>query len=198
MSEKVDNAGVRFGMWLFLYTEIMLFGGLFILYAAYYYQYTQDFVNAGKKLDLVFGAANTLILLTSSFTIAAAIQSMKRDLKKATMILLGITIVLAFVFLVNKYIEWNHKFAADIFPGSEILSSGPRGVTIFFGLYFTLTGLHALHVLIGACVLSVTLVFVQRGKVSAERINIIENAGLYWHLVDIIWIFVFPLFYLIL
>lgn len=196
--KHTDNSGVRLGMWLFLYTEIMLFGGLFVLYAAYYYSYTKDFISAGRELELVFGAANTLVLLSSSFTVAASIQSMKRGLKKHAMVLLGVTIAFALIFLTNKYFEWTHKFSHGIFPDSEHLASGPRGETIFFGLYFTLTGLHALHVFIGAAVLSISMFFIKQGKISRERINFLENAGLFWHLVDIVWIFLFPLFYLVL
>lgn len=198
MSVQTDNAGIRLGMWLFLYTEIMLFGGLFVLYAAYYYRYSQDFITGGKELELIIGSANTAILLVSSFTVAAAIEAMRKNARKVAILLLCITIILAFAFLVNKYIEWGHKFEHGIFPGSDYLMHAPKGVAVFFGLYFTLTGLHALHVCIGIIVLSINVIFSVRGKITGKRMNMLENSGLYWHLIDIIWIFLFPLFYLIL
>lgn len=198
MNSHIDNRGVAFGMWLFLYTEFMLFGALFLLYGAYYYRYTQDFIAAGRELELGFGAANTVILLISSFTAACSIEAMRRNMKRAVFILLGITILLGTVFLVNKYIEWSHKFAHGIYPGSESLAGGPAGGTVFYGLYFTLTGLHAIHIIIGLIVFSACICFTASGRISSDRINFLENSGLYWHLVDIIWIFLFPLFYLIL
>jgi cytochrome c oxidase subunit 3 len=197
MEANVDNKGVRLGMWLFLYTEIMLFGGLFVLYAAYYYRYSQDFIAAGRETELFIGTLNTAILLTSSFTVASAIAAMKRESKKAVLVFLSITIILAMAFLVNKYFEWSHKFEHGFYPGSNKLAN-EMGKSMFFGLYFTLTGLHALHICIGIIVLSTCLGLTAAGRITAERINILENSGLYWHLVDIIWIFLFPLFYLLL
>ena len=197
MEVNADAKGARLGMWLFLYTEIMLFGGLFVLYAAYYYRYTQDFVAAGRETELFMGTLNTAILLTSSFTVASAIAAMRRKSKKAVLMLLSITILLALAFLLNKYFEWSHKFEHGLYPGSATLEN-EMGQTIFFGLYFTLTGLHALHVCIGIIVLGTCLWLTAAGRITAERINILENSGLYWHLVDIIWIFLFPLFYLLL
>ncbi len=192
-----ETGGARLGMWLFLYTEIMLFGGLFVLYAAYYYRYTQDFIEAGKETELFLGTLNTVLLLISSFTVASAIAAMKRESKKAAIALLGVTIFLAACFLVNKYIEWDHKFEHGLYPGSPILAA-KMGMTIFFGLYFTLTGLHAIHVCIGIIVLSTNIVLTGKGWITPARMNFLENSGLYWHLVDIIWIFLFPLFYLLL
>ncbi len=193
-----DDIGARYGMWLFLYTEIMLFSGLFVLYAGYYYQYTSYFIEGGKEMDLFIGTLNTAILIISSFMVATSVAAMKRGSKKTVLILLGIAILLGFVFLFNKYLEWSHKFGEGIFPGSDTLINGPHGRIIFFGLYFTLTGLHALHVTVGIIALTVCVIFTKKGAISAERVTILDNVGLYWHLVDLIWIFLFPLFYLIL
>jgi cytochrome c oxidase subunit 3 len=198
MTAHTDNTGVRFGMWLFLYTEIMLFGGLFVLYAAYYHRFPQDFIAGGKELDLLFGAVNTAILLSSSFTVAASIEALKRESKKAALVLLAMTVLFALAFLCIKYVEWTHKFRHGYYPGSEKLLEGPQGITMFFGLYFSLTGLHALHVAIGMGVLLACWVLVLKGGITGSRINILENSGLFWHLVDVVWIFLFPLFYLIL
>ena len=192
-----ETGGARLGMWLFLYTEIMLFGGLFVLYAAYYYRYTQDFIQAGKETELFLGTLNTALLLLSSFTVASAIAAMKKKSRRLAIMLLGATIFLAACFLLNKYFEWSHKFEHGLYPGSQVLA-GQNGMTIFFGLYFMLTGLHALHVCIGIIVLSTNIVLAARGWTHSGRMNFLENSGLYWHLVDIIWIFLFPLFYLLL
>ena len=198
MHANTDNEGSRLGMWLFLYTEIMLFGGLFVLYAVYYNRYPGEFSAAGRELELAKGALNTGLLLLSSFTAAASIETLRKGAKRAALGLLGSTVLLGLVFLFNKYLEWSHKFAHGIFPGSETLLKGPKGETLFYGLYFTLTGLHALHVFLGCAVLSACWVLVLKGRVTGERMNLLENTGLYWHLVDIVWIFLFPLFYLIL
>ena len=186
------------GMWLFLYTEIMLFGGMFVLYAAYYTRYTSDFIEGGKILDLWMGTLNTVILLSSSFTVAAAITAIRRSSKKTALVLLAISIFFGLLFLFNKYVEWGHKFEADIYPGSSTLEAAGYGSSMFFGLYYVITGLHGLHIVIGVTLLSISFVFILMGRIHAERFAILENSGLYWHLVDLIWIFIFPLFYLIL
>ncbi len=198
MATHTDSIGPRMGMWFFLYTEIMLFGGLFILYAAYYHRYSADFIAAGRETMLVLGTLNTALLLISSFAVAAAVEAMSRNSSKKVILLLSLTIVLGLIFLFNKYLEWSRDFADGFYPGSDRMINGPVGQSIFFALYFTLTGLHALHVLIGTGVLGSCLVFTAKGNITAGRMNYLENAGLFWHLVDIIWIFLFPLFYLLL
>ena len=198
MEKTVDTTGVRIGMWLFLYSEVLLFGGLFVLYAAYFHRYPEFFVEGGKELDRLIGALNTVVLLVSSFTVAASITALQRNKKVQSISFLLFSIFCGFIFLVNKYFEWGAKFAHDIYPNSDTLAFGDPGLNIFFGLYYVITGLHGLHVIIGMTLLAVALWYVIRGKVHAERFGLLENAGLYWHLVDLIWIFVFPLFYLVL
>lgn len=199
MSEHhVDNTGSKFGMWLFLYSELMLFGGLFVLYAAYYYQYTTFFISGGKQLDLFFGTMNTVILLLSSFTVACSIEAMRKNSKKLVLLLLGLTVFFGILFLCNKYIEWNHKFQHGIYPGSAYMEQSAKGLVIFFGLYFTMTGLHALHLLIGLIVIGVCFFLCWSDRINAKDFITLDNSGLYWHLIDVIWIFLFPLFYLIL
>jgi cytochrome c oxidase subunit 3 len=185
-------------MWLFLYTEIMLFGGLFVIYANYYYRYTSEFIEAGSELSVPIGALNTTLLLVSSFAVAASITALRRGSKKATLALLGSAIFMGLLFLVNKYFEWGDKFAHGIYPGSETLAEGPHGVTVFYGLYYTITGLHGVHVIIGMVLLGICVAMVSRGRVHEGDYVWLDNSGLYWHLVDLIWIFIFPLFYLIL
>jgi len=198
MTKTKDILGGKIGMWLFLYTEIMLFGGLFVLYAAYLSKYADDFIVGGKELSLNFGLVNTLILLVSSFMVAAAITAVQRKTTRTAVLFLLGAISLGIVFLTNKYFEWGHKFEIGIYPNAPDLVNGPPGRNIFFSLYYVITGLHGLHIIIGLVLLSVSLVFLVRNKITPENYAVLENAGLYWHLVDLIWIFVFPLFYLII
>lgn len=198
MRSQVDRVGIKIGMWLFLYSEIILFGGLFVLYAAYLHRYPQSFAVGGKELNRVIGALNTVVLLVSSFTVAASITAIQKNSRKLTIGLLLFSIFCGVIFLVNKYFEWGAKIQHGIYPNSETLVSGEPGLNIFFGLYYVITGLHGLHVIIGMVLLAISTVLVWRGKVDGSRLSMLDNSGLYWHLVDLIWIFVFPLFYLVL
>ena len=198
MSARIDETGIKIGMWLFLYSEIILFGGLFVLYAVYFHEYPEHFAVGGKELDRIIGAINTVVLLVSSFTVAASITAIQRNARKHTIGLLLFSIFCGFIFLINKYFEWGAKIHHDIFPNSETLVNGEPGLNIFFGLYYVITGLHGLHVIIGMILLSISLALVLMGKVNKSRFAMLDNSGLYWHLVDLIWIFVFPLFYLVL
>lgn len=192
-----DAIGAKMGMWLFLFTEMLLFGGLFLLYMAYRLQYTQDFIVAAKELNLMMGTINTIVLLTSSLTMALSIAAIQRNRKSLAIWMLILTIFFALVFMVIKYFEWSAKFHHGIFPGSPELINLPNGEVVFYGLYFSMTGLHALHVLIGVVILAFMLIFFLKGKITQNDYIKLENSGLYWHLVDLIWIFLYPLFYLI-
>lgn len=198
MSAQIDKTGIKIGMWLFLYSEIILFGGLFVLYGAYFHRYPEFFAEGGKELNRILGATNTIVLLISSFTVAASITAIQKNAKKHAVGFLSFSIFCGMVFLVIKYFEWGAKFHHDIYPNSETLVSGEPGLNIFFGLYYVITGLHGLHVIIGMVLLSVSLVMVLGDKITSSRFSMLDNSGLYWHLVDLIWIFVFPLFYLVL
>jgi cytochrome c oxidase subunit III len=192
-----DDVGSKIGMWLFLFTELILFGGMFLVYAVYRFMHPGEFQLAAQELDTFVGTVNTIILLTSSLTVAMAIAAIRQDRKGLAMMLVAITIVLALAFLVNKYFEWGHKFALGLYPRSPELLSRPQGEILYFGLYYTMTGLHALHVIIGMVVLAVSFVGISRGSINSHAYVRLEVGGLYWHLVDIIWIFLFPLFYLL-
>ena len=191
-----DYQGAKLGMWLFLFTEILLFGGLFLLYSVYRSTYPLDFHTGGQHLNTFIGVANTFILLTSSLTVAVAISAMQMGNRKLTMVCLGFTIALAIMFLVNKYIEWMEEIRRGIYPNGPALLKLPAGEKIFYGLYYSMTGLHGLHVLAGILALSFILDFVRREKITSADCTKIENVGLYWHLVDVIWIFLLPLLYL--
>jgi cytochrome c oxidase subunit III len=197
--EHYDPEASKIGMWLFIFTELLLFGMLFVIYAVYRYMNHDAFHLAAEELDTFVGAVNTVILLISSMTIAMSTTSLQKGKMKETIILCGVTLVLGVVFLVNKYVEWGGKFDHGIIPGSDYLVSNfSQGEILFFGLYFIMTGLHALHIIIGLILIGVVMYRIYIRKVHADRPVLLENTGLYWHLVDIIWIFLFPLFYLIL
>lgn len=196
--EHRDDTGARFGMWLFLYTEVILFSGLFLLYAMALVKFPDEYVIASNKLNVIFGAANTVVLLTSSLTIALAITAIQRNQIRLCINLCIATILLAVVFLINKYFEWSHEISLGIYPGSDTLQDMGAGVASFFNLYYFTAGLHGLHVLIGATLIGVVAVMIAKGKVTSERYTLLENSALYWHLVDLVWIFVFPLYYLII
>jgi cytochrome c oxidase subunit III len=192
-----DDTGSRMGLWLFLFSELILFGGMFIIYAVYRFKHPDEFRLAAAELDPFIGTINTLILLTSSLTVAMSITAIQQGKKHLSMVLLGTTLVLALVFLINKYFEWSHKISLGIYPKSPDLLNKPPGEILYFGLYYVMTGLHALHVIIGMIVLAFVLAFIAKGKINQHSFVQLESGGLYWHLVDIIWIFLFPLFYLI-
>jgi cytochrome c oxidase subunit 3 len=190
-----DYTGAKVGMWLFLYTEVLLFGGMFLVYSIYRTRFPMMFHKSSEELSLAVGAANTVILLTSSLTMAMAITAVQRGRKTLSLMFQAVTIAFGFAFLVNKYFEWTAKFEHGIYIGSPEIET--YGENMFYSLYYVMTGLHGLHVLIGVVVLLFMLVFTAKGIVHRGDFVKLENSGLYWHLVDIIWIFLFPLFYLI-
>ncbi len=193
-----DNAAAKLGMWLFLFTEILLFGGLFLLYAVYLARYPVEFSAAGRQMHIVFGTLNTVILLSSSLLAAMAVTASQRGEQQRVLWLLAGTICCAAIFLGNKYIEWSAEIGHGNYPGSPRLAAGPPGESVFFSIYYLTAGLHGLHVLVGGILLTWILVKVQRGSIRAGNDILLENGALYWHLVDLVWIFIFPLYYLIL
>jgi len=192
-----DDEGSKIGMWLFIFTEILLFGGLFIVYSVYRFQNPLAFHLAHEELSVGIGTLNTVILLISSMTVAMSISAIQFGNTRRTVFLLEMSLLLGAIFLINKYFEWSGKFGHGIYPGSEALRELGQGEVLFFGLYFFMTGLHALHIIIGLILLAVMLGKVQKGTINSDYNVQLENSGLYWHLVDLIWIFLFPLFYLI-
>jgi cytochrome c oxidase subunit 3 len=192
-----DYAGSKIGMWLFLLTEILLFGALFMLYSIFRSSNAVDFHNAATELNTTIGALNTVLLLTSSLAMAVAVSATQKGHMSAATVSLSVTILLALAFLVNKYFEWSAKIHHGIYPNSPELGLREYGEGMFFSLYYVMTGLHGLHVLGGVVALSIMLLLLRRGSIGQDNFAKIENAGLYWHLVDLIWIFLFPLFYLI-
>ncbi len=195
----IQNHAVRLGMWLFLGTEVLLFAGLFLGYTVYRYLYPQTFHLASRDLNLTLGAVNTIVLITSSLTVALAYNAIQRGNAKRCVRLLAFTILCACAFLVIKGFEYQHKFHEGMLPGKFYTYEGLKlpGANIFYAVYFLATGLHAFHVIVGMSVLAWVMVRVKKGLYTAEYNVPIELGALYWHLVDLVWIFLFPLLYLI-
>jgi len=197
---KQQTDSSKLGMWLFLATEVIFFGGLFVAYSVYRFLHPELFSEAHKFLDVGMGATNTVVLLFSSLTVVLAIHAAQQNKQNWVIINLVITLLCACAFLVIKYFEYSHKIHAGLLPGHFFTNgtvSNPDQTHIFFGIYFLMTGLHGIHVVIGIFVLLWMLIKSIRGQINAQYYTPLEITGLYWHLVDVIWIFLFPLFYLI-
>jgi len=195
--EHRDDIGSRLGMWVFIFTEILLFGGLFLVYAVMRSKYSPEFHQAALHLNTFIGALNTIVLLISSATVAMSVTAVQKGNNRFAVRFLLITLICAVIFLINKYFEWGHKISIGLYPGSDLMLTLNHGSVMFFSLYFFMTGLHMLHLIIGAVLLMVVTVRIQRISINRDRYVLLENSGLYWHLVDLIWIFLFPLLYLI-
>jgi cytochrome c oxidase subunit 3 len=187
------------GMWLFLVTEIMFFGGVFTAYVVYRAANSRAFALGSHELDITLGTTNTAVLIGSSLTMALAVWAAQKGKGKLSALYTLATIALGLVFLGIKVVEYSAKFEHHLFPGPNFHWAGsePAGVEMFFNLYFILTGLHAAHMVIGIGVLLVVAALAWRGAFTKENHNLVECVGLYWHFVDIVWIFLFPLLYLL-
>ena len=218
--EQQREAGAL-GMWVFLVTELMFFGGMFLAYTLYRTKFPAAFASASNHLDLTLGAVNTVVLILSSFTMALAVYSSQVGKRRNQIACLILTIVLGLTFLGIKAVEYHDKYEDSLIPGQlipgrpfkpEVQEPGTpydkhklhllpgatvKNVEMFYWIYFAMTGMHALHMIIGIGVLSVILFFSWRGRYGPEYHNPVEISGLYWHFVDIIWIFLFPLLYLL-
>jgi len=196
--EKQDYAA-RLAMWLFLATEVLLFAGLFLGYTVYRHFYHETFHEASRTLSITLGTINTIVLITSSLTVALAFHAVKVGKNNQAVALLVFTVLCAIAFLVIKGFEYRHKFEEGMLPGQfysykEI--TGP-GANLYFTIYFLSTGLHAFHVIVGMSVLIWLTLRIKRGAYSPNHYVAVELGALYWHLVDLVWIFLFPLLYLI-
>jgi cytochrome c oxidase subunit III len=187
------------GMWAFLLTEIMFFGGLFTGYAVYRTAYPAAFAEGSHHLDIMLGGINTAVLICSSLTMALAVHSAQLGERQTLTRFLLLTMLLGLVFLGIKGVEYAHKFEEHLVPGSRFVAEGPHApqVQLFFGFYFSMTGMHALHMVIGIGILAVLAWQAWRGYFSPAYLTPVELTGLYWHFVDIVWIFLFPLLYLL-
>jgi cytochrome c oxidase subunit III len=204
LAHQFDSLGQQteaatLGMWVFLVTEVLFFGGLFVTYTVYRAFYPAAFAAASHELDILLGGINTAVLITSSLTMALAVHAAQLGQRRLLMIFLVVTMVLGAVFLGIKAVEYYGKFAEHHVPGAtfQFEREYQRHAQIFFSLYFIMTGLHAIHMIIGIGVLLVMWIWAWRGRITSDYAGPIEISGLYWHFVDIVWIFLFPLLYLI-
>ena len=208
VSPEQQFDAAKLGMWLFLVTEVLLFSGMFVAYAVYRSWHPEVFLQASELLDWRLGALNTVVLLASSFTVALAIHFVQKGENDKVIGFLIVTLACAAVFMIVKYFEYEGKFSHGVFPGAGF---EPHGIVDgkdyskydipfapqFFSIYFVMTGIHGVHVLVGMGLFGWLTTRVARGHFSPQYYTPVELTGLYWHLVDIIWIFLFPLLYLI-
>jgi cytochrome c oxidase subunit III len=195
-----QHEAASLGMWIFLATEVMFFGGLFAGYAIYRNLYLPGFSAGSHMLNVTIGAINTAVLICSSLTMALAVRAAQLGKRNSLVAFLILTILLGLAFVIFKLtLEWRHDYLEGFAPGLNFTFAGPnaKSVELFFCFYFAMTGVHALHMVLGVGVLAVLLLLAWRGHFGPDRFNAVEAAGLYWHFVDIIWIFLFPLLYLI-
>lgn len=204
VAHQFDDAEQQFeasvlGMWIFLLTEVMFFGGILTAYAIYFIAYTQAFEDASNHLSLSLGALNTVVLLTSSLTMARAVHAAQAESSRMQTRWLGRTIFLGLVFLVVKAFEYRSKFVDAMVPGDSFSFEGAHAAQheLFMSFYFALTGLHAVHMIIGVALLGVLWWMARRGRFDGAYFTPVEMTGLYWHFVDLVWIFLFPMLYLL-
>ena len=214
-SPQQQEEAAKMGMWVFLVTEILMFSGLFVAYTVARFWYPETFLHSHEFLSIPMGALNTFVLITSSLTMALAVRAAQTNNQKQLSLQLLLTVLFALVFMVVKYFEYTHKFHDCLVPGlagefnlmgsafgvgehcehaQHLLAMGGQP-NLFFGLYFAMTGLHGLHVVVGIGV--ILWIYFTRKRYSSEYYTPVENVGLYWHLVDLVWIFLFPLLYLV-
>ena len=209
--EQQREAGTL-GMWIFLVTEIMFFGGMFLAYTLYRTLYPEAFASASNHLDITLGAVNTGVLILSSFTMAMAVYFTQTGKSRPQVLCLILTLILGLTFLGIKAVEYHQKYTDRLIPGKLIpgaeFTTDPHAVHLlegatlkqvemFYYIYFAMTGMHALHMIIGAGLLLYLIIFSLKGRFDPEYHSPVEVIGLYWHFVDIVWIFLFPLLYLL-
>jgi cytochrome c oxidase subunit 3 len=195
---RQQSESATLGMWLFLLTEILFFGGLFAVYTVYRWKYPDAFAEGSHQLDVLLGAVNTGLLILSSLTMAMAVHSAQLGKKQALIVFLILTIILGSAFLGIKAVEYSHKYHEHLIPGPSFhLDRNPVEGQLFFSLYFALTGMHAFHMIVGVGLLTWLIVKAAKGRFSPAWHSPVEMTGLYWHFVDIVWIFLFPLLYLL-
>ena len=194
-----DRVTSVFGMWVFLVTEAMFFGAAIGVYLIYLFLHRGAFEAASHHMNALLGGINTLVLLTSSLAVALAVHCAEHDQRKRAALLLAFTVLCAFAFLGIKATEYTEHIHNHLLPGANFVYDGPdaANVQLFFGMYFVLTGLHGLHVIGGIFFIGIVAMRVLRGHYAGGNYSKVENAGLYWHFVDIVWIFLYPLLYLI-
>ena len=194
-----QHESVSLGMWIFLATEVMFFGGMFLGYSVYRGTYHAAYAEASRHLDVLLGGVNTAVLLCSSLTMALAVHAAQLGSRKVVVLFLLATIALGLVFLGVKSFEYYHKYEEHLIPGSGFVFPGSNSnhAQLFFSFYFAMTGMHALHMIVGIAIMLAMIAWTSKGRFSSAYYFPIEMTGLYWHFVDIVWVFLFPLLYLV-
>ncbi|PLY06097.1 MAG: cytochrome C oxidase subunit III [Arcobacter sp.] len=192
-----DYTASKLGFWLFLFTELMLFGSLFLVFSFFFYRMSEAFVASSQELSFLLGGINTIILLISTYFMGMALINLKDNEIKSCRKKIYITIALASLFLIVKLIEWSIEINHGIYPDSELLNTREYGVILFFGLYFTMTGFHGIHIIVGIGLMLWVLRKIRKEEVNSKKYVVFENIALYWDLVHLVWVFLFPLFYII-
>jgi cytochrome c oxidase subunit III len=197
MEHQFDAA--KLGVWLFLCTEVLMFGGLFVGYIIFHSLYPDMFAEGAKHLDWRLGATNTVVLLVSSFTMALAIRFAQTNDRKKSFWMLGLTLLCAATFMIIKYFEYSHKIHLGLEPGRlfHFKDAASSNLALYFSFYFLMTGLHGSHVLVGMGLITWLMIRTKRGDFDPNYYTAVEGVGLFWHLVDLIWIYLFPLLYLV-
>ncbi len=189
------------GIWLFMVTEILMFGGLFVAYSIMHNLYPEMFAEGAEHLDWRMGFLNTLVLIFSSLTMALGIYFIQKNDRQKAVMSLGITIVCGLIFMVVKYFEYSHKFHLGLLPGKflnvDIVKPHHANLGLYYGFYYCMTGLHGIHVLLGMLLITWVLIRTKRGDFNPNYYTAVEGVGIFWHIVDLIWIFLFPLLYLV-
>jgi cytochrome c oxidase subunit 3 len=198
-TQQYDSA--KEGIWLFMVTEILMFGGLFVAYALFHSIYPEMFAEGARQLDWKMGFLNTIVLVTSSLTMALGIHFLQVRQKNKAIMSLALTVALGFVFMIVKYLEYSHKFHLGFLPGKfldpTVTHAVHQNLGLYFGFYFCMTGLHGIHVLLGMGLITWVAIRAAKGQFGPEFYTPVEGVGIFWHIVDLIWIFLFPLLYLV-
>lgn len=194
---KDDYGGAKFGFWIFLLTEAMMFGTLFLLFGIYFYRHTDAFAASSGDLNVWLGGTNTVILLVSTYTMGLGTLMMRKGKVRVSARLVGVTALMAALFLGIKAMEWSAEIGHGLYPGSGTLNAMDKGEILFFGLYFVMTGLHGLHIIAGIALMVWTLLLIRSGGIRPDHTVVIKNVTLYWDFVHLVWIVLFPLFYMI-
>ena len=199
-SAEQEESACKLGMWLFLCTEILMFGGLFVGYVIYKRMYPDIFLQGATFLDWKLGALNTVVLLISSLTMALSIYYVQKEKPAKSTLFLWLTLLCAFIFMGVKYFEYSHKLHLGLAPGALFSYTGAdflEGLPLYFSFYYCMTGLHGLHVLVGMLLIFWMIIRIRKKHFSPFYYTPLECVGLFWHLVDLIWIYLFPLLYLV-
>lgn len=198
-SAEHEYVSSKEGVWIFLTSEILMFGGLFVAYFIYSNMYPEVFLEGSKSTNWMLGATNTVVLLFSSLTMALGIYYCQMNDRKKAVMNLGLTIVCGAIFMMVKYFEYSHKIHEGWMPGTWFTgdTKGIENLPLYFSFYFMMTGLHGIHVLAGMCLVGWVMIRANRGEFGPKYYTPVEGVGLFWHLIDLIWIFLFPLLYLV-